>query len=54
LGGTGLGLSIVKQLTQAFGGTAGVESKPQKGSLFWVRLPCEKSQTSSLQAVVSS
>jgi two-component system phosphate regulon sensor histidine kinase PhoR len=42
LGGTGLGLSIVKQLAQAFGGTVGLESQPKKGSLFWVRLPCQK------------
>lgn len=39
LGGTGLGLSIVKHLAQFFGGNVGVQSEPDKGSTFWVRLP---------------
>ena len=37
--GTGLGLSLVKQLTTRLGGNVSVESKINKGSKFFVRLP---------------
>ncbi|MFJ3262465.1 ATP-binding protein [Pseudomonas sp. NPDC086581] len=38
-GGSGLGLAICKKLAQAMGGSVGVESEPNHGSLFWCRLP---------------
>ncbi|MDR8047992.1 hybrid sensor histidine kinase/response regulator [Burkholderia cenocepacia] len=38
-GGTGLGLALCRRLTEAMGGTIGVESRPGGGSRFSVRLP---------------
>jgi two-component system phosphate regulon sensor histidine kinase PhoR len=38
-GGTGLGLANVKHIAEAHGGRAWVESKPGKGSQFFVALP---------------
>ncbi|MCB2219364.1 MAG: tetratricopeptide repeat protein [Bacteroidetes bacterium] len=38
-GGTGLGLSISKRLIELIGGTIWVESKPEKGSIFYFTMP---------------
>ena len=37
--GSGLGLAIVKHLVNNLNGEVGIESKPQKGSVFWFTLP---------------
>ncbi len=39
--GTGMGLALVAKGVARMGGTAGVESKPGKGSQFWIELPRE-------------
>ncbi|MEQ8765621.1 MAG: PAS domain S-box protein [Planctomycetota bacterium] len=38
-GGTGLGLSITKKLVERMGGTIRIESEPNRGSSFAVRIP---------------
>ena len=38
-GGTGLGLSIVKHIVLAHGGTISVDSRPNEGSSFCLRIP---------------
>ncbi len=39
ISGTGIGLSIVKEFVEAHGGTVGVASRMNEGSIFTVRLP---------------
>ncbi|MFW5748108.1 MAG: sensor histidine kinase, partial [Chloroflexota bacterium] len=38
-GGMGLGLAICKSIIEAHGGDITVESKPNTGSIFCIRLP---------------
>jgi hypothetical protein len=40
--GTGLGLAITKRLTELYGGTIGVESKPGSGTIVTVALPSSR------------
>ncbi len=41
--GSGLGLAIVKSLIQSHNGTIAVESQPQEGTTFTIRIPAKKS-----------
>ena len=45
--GTGLGLTVVKGIIEEHGGTIDVESIVDKGTIFRIRLPLDKSQTAS-------
>ena len=38
-GGTGLGLAITRRFAEMMGGSVGVESRPEQGTVFTVRLP---------------
>ena len=39
--GVGVGLYIVKKFTELLGGNIDVQSEPDKGSTFTIRIPCE-------------
>ncbi|HKL67381.1 MAG TPA: ATP-binding protein [Bacteroidales bacterium] len=41
--GSGLGLSIVKKVADLYGGSIGVDSEPDKGSIFTLRIPVKRS-----------
>jgi signal transduction histidine kinase len=45
--GTGLGLTVVKGIIEEHGGTIDVESIVDKGTIFWIRLPLDKTQPAS-------
>lgn len=53
-GGTGLGLTICKQLVELMGGTIGVGSRKQVGSVFWFELPMSVSTVRGLETVSAS
>jgi PAS domain S-box-containing protein len=54
--GTGLGLALTRRLVEAMGGTVGADSAVDRGSTFWVALPCVKgpAATATLPAEASA
>jgi DNA-binding response OmpR family regulator len=52
-GGTGIGLSLTKELTDLQHGEIRVESEPQKGSIFRVKLPVGKDHLERNEYIIS-
>ena len=50
-GGTGLGLSLSLQMARLLNGELLVESKPDEGSTFRLRVPAESAQTFRMDAI---
>jgi signal transduction histidine kinase/ActR/RegA family two-component response regulator len=51
-GGSGLGLSICRDLAELMGGSLDCESTPGQGSRFWVDLPLEPVEATSVEPIV--
>lgn len=43
--GLGIGLHLVKRIVELHGGDVGVDSNPDRGSTFWIRLPEQESSS---------
>ena len=52
--GSGLGLSIVKELTELLGGKVWVESKKEKGSVFFISIPLKTLQYLTIAEVTQA
>ena len=48
--GLGIGLHLVKRIVELHGGSVGVDSRPNRGSKFWIRLPRKIAADSSQAA----